>query len=148
MHAALLTVLIAAGTGQTGSEIMVRQTVYATQGLQEGCQSCAAGEPCGECGPKSCWWSNWWGPMPQTCYEPHFGCYPGNSRTIHRHPAFHGSYYRKPYNYRHQFEYPWHLAPHEPQRFNSYAQTVGDEMVPSAEPGLLIPTPAAPTVVE
>jgi hypothetical protein len=36
---------------------------------------------------------------------------------MHRYPAFHGYYYRAPYNYRHVFEYPWHAAPHEPQDF-------------------------------
>lgn len=57
---------------------------------------------------------DWFGPMPQTCYQPRFGCYPGNARDIHRYPAFHGYYYRQPYNYRHYFEYPWHALPHEP----------------------------------
>ncbi|WP_347245987.1 hypothetical protein [Thermogutta sp.] len=61
------------------------------------------------------WIVDWFGPMPQTCYQPRFGCYPGNPRTIHRYPAFHGSYYRNPYNYRHLFEYPWHAQPNEPQ---------------------------------
>jgi hypothetical protein len=55
--------------------------------------------------------------MPQTCYAPRFGCYPGNNRHMHRYPAFHGYYYRKPYNYRHLFDYPWHARPHEPQGF-------------------------------
>src|SRR5208283_5484708 len=31
----------------------------------------------------------WWQPMPQTCYAPHFGCYPGNGRDIYRYPASH-----------------------------------------------------------
>lgn len=61
------------------------------------------------------WIVDWFGPMPQTCYQPRFGCYPGNPRTIHRYPAFHGYYYRSPYNYRHLFEYPWHAQPNEPQ---------------------------------
>ena len=53
--------------------------------------------------------------MPQSCYDPRFGCYPGNNRHLHRYPAFHGAFYRAPYNYRQVFEYPWHAEPHEPQ---------------------------------
>ncbi len=56
----------------------------------------------------------WFQPMPQTCYGPHFGCYPGNNRDIHRYPAFHGYYYRQAYNYRPLYEYPWQADPHEP----------------------------------
>lgn len=56
----------------------------------------------------------WWQPMPQTCYTPHFGCYPGNGRDIYRHSAFHGNYYRQAYNYRPLFEYPWQAGMHEP----------------------------------
>ncbi len=62
----------------------------------------------------------WWGPMPQTCYGPRYGCYPGNSRCIHRYPAFHGQYYRRPYNYRNLFDYPWHAQLHEPTSMFSY----------------------------
>ena len=56
----------------------------------------------------------WFQPMPQTCYSPHFGCYPGNGRDIYRYPAFHGYYYRQAYNYRPLFEYPWQAGMHEP----------------------------------
>ena len=56
----------------------------------------------------------WWQPMPQTCYGPHYGCYPGNNRDIHRYPAFHGNYYRQAYNYRPLFEYPWQARMQEP----------------------------------
>lgn len=56
----------------------------------------------------------WFQPMPQTCYSPHFGCYPGNGRDIYRYPAFHGYYYRQAYNYRPLFEYPWQACLHEP----------------------------------
>ena len=54
------------------------------------------------------------GPMPQTCYAPRYGCYPGNGRDTHRYPAFHGWFYRRPYNYRNVFDYPWHAELHEP----------------------------------
>ena len=56
----------------------------------------------------------WFQPMPQTCYGPHYGCYPGNNRDIHRYPAFHGYYYRHAYNYRQLYEYPWQADPFEP----------------------------------
>ena len=51
--------------------------------------------------------------MPQTCYDPPYGCYHG-SRWNNRYPAFHGSYYRKAYNYRNYFDYPWYAELHEP----------------------------------
>ena len=60
------------------------------------------------------------GGMPQTCYSPRYGCYPGNGRCIHRYPAFHGTYYRRPYNYRNLFDYPWHAQLHEPTSLFSY----------------------------
>lgn len=59
-------------------------------------------------------------PQPQTCYSPRYGCYPGNQRHIHRYPAFHGYYYRRPYNYRNVFDYPWHAGLHEPTSLFSY----------------------------
>jgi hypothetical protein len=58
--------------------------------------------------------------MPQTCYAPRFGCYSGNDRFTHRYPAFHGTYYRRPYNYRNEFDYPWHAGLHEPTSLFSY----------------------------
>ena len=61
----------------------------------------------------------WCGPMPQSCYDPAFGCYPG-SRYMHRYPAFHNSYYRSAYNYRQYFDYPWHAGMHEPTSMFSY----------------------------
>jgi len=69
------------------------------------------------------------GPMPQTCYGPRYGCYPGASnRHLHRYPAFHGTYYRRPYNYRNLFDYPWHARLHEPTSLFSYnvAPPTGD----------------------
>jgi hypothetical protein len=60
------------------------------------------------------------GGMPQTCYAPRYGCYPGNGRCTHRYPAFHGQYYRRPYNYRNLFDYPWHAQLHEPTSMFSY----------------------------
>jgi hypothetical protein len=60
------------------------------------------------------------GLMPQSCYGPAYGCYPGNDRRIQRYPAFHGNYYRNPYNYRNEFDYPWHAGLHEPTSLFSY----------------------------
>ena len=102
------------------------------------------------------WCQDWWDPMPQTCYNPTFGCYAGAGRTMHRYPAFHGYYYRSPYNYRHDFEYPWHALPHHPEDFYIYRQERedyrqdkrGPEIVPTpqAEPWPLSPAlmPASP----
>lgn len=70
-------------------------------------------------GHLSCW-HTFWGPEPQTCYAPRYGCYPGNNRFMHRYPAFHGYHYRRPYNYRNVFDYPWHAALHEPTSHFSY----------------------------
>ena len=60
-----------------------------------------------------------YGPEPASCYQPNYGCYPG-SRFMHRYPAFHGTYYRRPYNYRNVFDYPWHAGLHEPTSHFSY----------------------------
>lgn len=84
---------------------------------------------------------DWFGPMPQTCYQPRFGCYPGNARDIHRYPAFHGYYYRQPYNYRHYFEYPWHAQPHEPLGYFAYPQ-VGEGVQEQASPIEAPPVPS------
>jgi hypothetical protein len=75
----------------------------------------------------------WLGPMPQSCYNPSFGCYP-STPFMHRYPAFHGSYYRAAYNYRNYFDYPWHAALHEPTSHFSYH-------VPAAAAGEAIPRP-------
>jgi hypothetical protein len=73
------------------------------------------------------------GPMPQSCYNPSFGCYP-STRFMHRYPAFHNYYYRSAYNYRHYFDYPWHAGLHEPTSMFSYH-------VPGAGPAESIPVP-------
>ena len=59
------------------------------------------------------------GPMPQSCYNPSFGCYP-STRFMNRYPAFHNTYYRAAYNYRQYFDYPWHAGLHEPTSMFSY----------------------------
>ena len=72
--------------------------------------------------------------MPQSCYNPSFGCYP-STRFMHRYPAFHGYYTREAYNYRHYFDYPWHAGLHEPTSMFSYG-------VPGEGPAESPPIPA------
>ena len=85
----------------------------------------------------------WFQPMPQTCYSPHFGCYPGNGRDIYRYPAFHGNYYRQAYNYRPLYEYPWQAGMVEPLplELSSEKSMVGNPEPPSQQPEV-IKTPA------
>jgi hypothetical protein len=152
MHAVLLT-LIALGGGVDGYEggriTQSSAGIYdaAPVGGDYGGGDCAGGN-CGghfNKGNKYCWF----GPMPQTCYSPRYGCYYGGNRHMHRYPAFHGTYYRRPYNYRNVFEYPWHAEMHEPTSMFSY-NTVGEEAGPAGAPvpgvgvgPLVPPTPPA-----
>ena len=74
--------------------------------------------------------------MPQECYNPRYGCY-FCGRWCHRYPAFHGYYYRAPYNYRHYFEYPWYACRHTPQPFclgETRGAYLGEPMAPEPEP--------------
>lgn len=112
MHAILLTVLaLGAGAG----EYQVQQAAY-------GCESCQSGHCGGHARAEKPPRAGFFGAMPQTCYEPHFGCYDGD-RHMHRYPAFHGTYYRRAYNYRNYFDYPWHAEMHEPTSHFSYHTT-------------------------
>ena len=149
MHAALLTVLIITGaqppapTPADQQPTMVPGTDAYANGEDFACQ--------GECGSvgeyshRNCL-KDWFGPMPQTCYAPRYGCYPGNNRHMNRYPAFHGNYYRKPYNYRQLFDYPWHAAPHEPMGYFLYhTEQTGDEILaPMPGQGGMTPLPAPP----
>ena len=82
--------------------------------------------------------------MPQTCYNPRFGCYAGAGRTMQRYPAFHGYNYRNPYNYRHYYEYPWHASPHDPQAFFTHGPDMeGQEIImPTPQTAIGPPAPA------
>lgn len=104
-------------------------TVLTLMMVLGGCPGdCAAGH-CASCDQLHWTQKLGCGPMPQTCYSPRYGCYPGNSRFIHRYPAFHGAYYRLPYNYRNQFDYPWNAEMHEPTSlysYNTFDPTLGD----------------------
>lgn len=85
----------------------------------------------------------WFQPMPQTCYTPHYGCYPGNGRDIYRTSAFHGYYYRQAYNYRPLFEYPWQADMHEPLPFELSMQrsTPGRPQPPQPQGAEVIESP-------
>ena len=88
----------------------------------------------------------WFRPMPQTCYTPHYGCYPGNGRDIHRYPAFHGYYYRQAYNYRPLFEYPWQAGMHEPLPLEiSSARSLAGKTSESEAGPEVIEKPASPS---
>src|SRR5262245_46607310 len=86
----------------------------------------------------------WLGPMPQSCYNPSFGCYP-STRYMHRYPAFHGVYYREAYNYRNYFDYPWHAGLHEPTSMFSYH--VPGEAGPAPGPPPVPAAASAPTSI-
>ena len=131
---ALLFTLIAFGgvNSHTASE----------EGCSEsGCKSCRSGALAAHCAaPKG----GVMGMMPQTCYAPRYGCYPGTERYTNRYPAFHGSFYRAAYNYRNYFDYPWHAEPHEPTSMFSYEteHEVEDAPAPMITPGEPTRTPA------
>jgi hypothetical protein len=163
MHAALLTILVIAGADRPAMVVVGQSTAVPTAMVSStgcnacgdtGCAECGSGAVgnCGRCGGicGNSWCSAWWGPMPQTCYSPRFGCYAGSSRTINRYPAFHGYYYRAPYNYRHYYEYPWHASPHDPQAFFTYRPEMGGQeiIVPTPQteisPPVQAPVPAPP----
>jgi hypothetical protein len=83
--------------------------------------------------------------MPQSCYNPSFGCYP-STRFMHRYPAFHNYSTREAYNYRHYFDYPWHAAPHEPMPMFSGSVSGGPESIVVPLASERVPTPA-PTAI-
>jgi hypothetical protein len=126
MHAILLTVLTLPGAGgPTYGELYppgYGEPVYAGEMA-----------PCDGHGHAKAERGGCLGPMPQSCYNPSFGCYP-STRFMHRYPAFHGTYYRQAYNYRNYFDYPWHAGLHEPTSHFSYN-------VPAAD---AVPTPPLP----
>lgn len=78
------------------------------------------------------------GPMPQSCYNPSFGCYT-STRFMNRYPAFHGYYYRNAYNHRHYFDYPWHAGLHEPTSHFSY-NVPGADSGEAIDPPVPVPT--------
>jgi hypothetical protein len=117
MHTLLLSLVALGGvTGHVDTTSTSFQTIAATSECTDGsCTSCRNGHHAAK-DPKC----TIFGPMPQTCYAPRYGCYPGNERYTNRYPAFHGTHSRKAYNYRNYFDYPWHAEPHEPTSLFSY----------------------------
>ncbi len=144
MQAVILTLLVVAGADPvamtTASPAAVSASGHCTQcdGHGADCYSSYHSN-----GVRDCLF-DCLGPMPQTCYAPRYGCYPGNNRFMHRYPAFHGYYYRQPYNYRHLFDYPWHAAPHQPVDYFTYEnQVIEGEAVPESQQGSPTPAPSA-----
>jgi len=154
MHVAFFTILMVVGAGQPVPE--PAESPAAVAAPESDCGpacDCAKGRHAprdgGEAGDGiKTWLCDWFGPMPQTCYGSRFGCYPGNNgRDIHRQPAFHGYYYREPYNYRHYFDYPWHAEPHEPIGYFSHQGDPQGGLTPTPDPGRSAPMPAPPAPV-
>jgi hypothetical protein len=125
MNAILLTVLALSGAGG------------ATPAVDGGvCDVCDTG---GKHGHAKGHHGGCLGAMPQSCYNPSFGCY-ASTRFMHRYPAFHGYYYRGAYNYRHYSDYPWHAGLHEPTSHFSY-NVPGAAQGESIVPPMPTPTP-------
>jgi hypothetical protein len=124
MNAILVTVL--ALSGANGSHSLYGAGAY--DGGDAWCDECDEGGRHGK--------GDYRRGMPQSCYNPSFGCYP-STRFMHRYPAFHNYYAREAYNYRHYFDYPWHAGLHEPTSMFSY--NVPGEAPVVAPP---FPTPA------
>jgi hypothetical protein len=126
MHAVLLTVLALAG-GDGGYPM--NDPYLAPAGYQGGCDECNGRGHHNKYKQPKCM-------MPQTCYNPKYGCY-GADRHMNRYPAFYGTYYRRPYHYRTVFDYPWHAELHEPTSFFSYHVNAPPQQTPAGQP--LIP---------
>jgi hypothetical protein len=146
MHAVLLTVMALTGANDyevdlSGTATAQVQSAYyddAGYGAPCHCAGCS-GTGCHSRGHGHRPHGGWFGMMPQTCYNPRFGCYDGD-RFNHRYPAFHGTYYRRPYNYRNLFDYPWHAEPHEPTSMFSHQVNEPAPIVPAP---VVVPSPAA-----
>jgi hypothetical protein len=126
MNAILLTMLALGGADVSAS-------YSGGPAYVDGCDPCASNGHGHQKGGRG----GWCGPMPQSCYNPSFGCY-ASTRFMHRYPAFHNYYYRSAYNYRHYFDYPWHAGLHEPTSQFSHH-------VPGEAPAQPIPTPPPST---
>jgi len=152
MHASLVSLLLLAGAGPHPEATIQYEPSARQSPVQNVKAGGCGGTPCGTCGLQSCgqrlknhfqrsYLGRKFGPMPQSCYAPRYGCYPGNQRYTHRYPAFHGYYYRRPYNYRHVFDYPWHAELHEPTSMWSYNVPSEGDFDEDRPP--LLPTPEA-----
>lgn len=172
MHSVLFTILLFSGAQPMTPAADQLPGVAPAPSQCEQCGQIDDAGPCEQCGQAGCCARNGCvhriadamfdraGPMPQTCYAPRFGCYPGNDRFMHRYPAFHGTYYREPYNYRNYFDYPWHAEPHEPEGYFTYQQQdptmldgglqpiPSESVAPSSVAPPEAPAPPAPPVVK
>ena len=124
MQVVLATLLLATGADPIAAN-SANSIVASVDHAGAGCDSCGGaqgygGRYGGGRRNRSNRMSRHGGPMPQTCYAPRYGCYGSNQRHTHRYPAFHGTYYRRSYNYRNVFDYPWHAELHEPTSHFSY----------------------------
>ena len=77
-----------------------------------------------------------------TC-QPLHGRYAGRFRFLHGYPPFHGTYYRRPYNYRNLYDYPWHAPYYEPPPMFS-PQVPPPEEIEAVEDTDVLPSPPAP----
>jgi hypothetical protein len=157
MHAVLLT-LIALGGGADLASGRITQSnadIYSASALGGGgydgggCSTCGGAGGGGHFANKGGHMGGWFGHMPQTCYSPRYGCYYGSNRHMNRYPAFHGTFYRRPYNYRNLFDYPWHAEMHEPTSMFSYnvigeggAGGAGGSVSDIPQPPPVVPSPA------
>lgn len=147
MHAVLLTTLLALGAGAdaqfAGRVTQSSADIYDATSLSAGHHGGYVGDcATGNCGPKrhAEKIGGWFGHMPQTCYDPRYGCYYGGGRHMHRYPAFHGNFYRRPYVYRDVFDYPWHAEMHEPTSMFSYNVVSDVETVPPGLSPAIVPS--------
>ena len=135
MHAAILSAMLLAGADGYGlnGNSYAGGDGYAGGEAGDGCATCGGADCDGHAHRKYRHFSirDDFGAMPQTCYSPRYGCYPGGDRLMHRYPAFHGSFYRRPYHYRNVFDYPWHAALHEPTSLFSYNVPADDQQEPN-----------------
>ncbi|WP_254513079.1 hypothetical protein [Anatilimnocola floriformis] len=133
MHALLLTVLaLAGGDGYPMSTHMNAQMAAQPAIDSQVAQAGFHGGGCDSCGGGNSKYKQPHWMMPQSCYNPKYGCY-GADRHMNRYPAFSGTYYRRPYNYRNVFDYPWHAEMHEPTSFFSYHVNAAQQPRPAAQ---------------
>ena len=134
MHALLLTVLaLAGGDGSPMSAHMTAQMSAQPMTDSQVAPAGFHGGGCDSCGGANGKYKQPHWMMPQSCYNPKYGCY-GADRHMNRYPAFAGTYYRRPYNYRTVFDYPWHAELHEPTSFFSYHVNAAQTPRPAAQP--------------
>ncbi len=145
MHTVLLT-LVALGIGPGDvapeTEHKLGPVPHEAHAAHVGCEHCAAGHGHAQASHRDIHKAlkaqrNM---MPQSCYDPTYGCYRG-SRFMNRYPAFHGTYYRRPYNYRNYFDYPWHAELHEPTSLFSYNVSEQTDEAEPPSPRGFIPQP-------